>query len=436
MESATTEPSAPPDGGASPLPAAGERLGRLFQRVRARTSALTASLSAEDQMAQSDPETNPVKWHLAHTTWFCEALVLARHVQGYTFFDDAYRYLFDQVEPTGAHHFPAGRRGMLSRPSQAEVTRYREHVNAAVLRLLRLSDEADPPEAGRLVHLAILHELEHQETMLCDLKHLFWSLPGQPGYHAPPPPPARNATMLKWFGQEGGLLPLGAAGDPFAFDHEQPRHRHWLEPFAVAGRLSTCGEYLEFMEDGGYEDQALWLPDGWAAVQGHGWRAPSYWQRRHGEWQVLTLAGLQPLDEAEPVCHVGFYEADAFARWCGARLPTEAEWEAVAAGRPVEGNLLQSARLHPQPAGCQGDGPWQMFGDCWEWTSSPAAPYPRAAIEPAAAAGIRFGGGQIIVRGGSCATPAEYAAPTRRRSLPPQTRLAFTGIRLARDARG
>ncbi|HSK41675.1 MAG TPA: ergothioneine biosynthesis protein EgtB, partial [Arenibaculum sp.] len=398
-----------------------DRLIRRFQRARAGTTGLAASLSAEDQMAQSASETSPTKWHLAHTTWFFESCILARYLPGYTPYDDVYGFLFDQKGRRGACH-PANRRGMLSRPSQAEVARYREHVNAAMLHLLSMAAGKRLAEIEALVTLGIRHEHEHQEQLLADVKHLFWSLPQQPAFRAIDPAPVVNAIPQKWFAHAGGAVEIGAAGqDASALGHERPRHRDRIEPCRLAGRLVTCGEYLEFMEDGGYAKPSLWSEDGLAAVEAGGWRAPLYWHRLHGEWLVFTLGGMRPLLAAEPVCHVSFHEAEAFARWSGRRLPRENEWEPFAQGRMVDGNFLQSDHLHPQPTPCADSGPWQMFGDCWEWTASPAVAYPgfRPGHPAAAAHDARLGCNRMVARGGSCITPAEHVTATRRHLLRP-----------------
>jgi ergothioneine biosynthesis protein EgtB len=418
-------------------PAPCEKLVRRFQRLRARTNSLVSSLEPEDQMAQSGAGTDPVKWHLAHTTWFFEAHLLARHLPGYTPYDDVHAYLFDHADRAGGPRFPRERRGMLSRPTLSEVARYRDHVNAAVLRLLRSRSDAELAAITPLLSLCLQHELQHQETILTDLKHLFWSLPQQPCYQAPQPSPVTLAPAQKWFAHEGGLVETGAGeDDATAFSHERPRHRVWLEPFRLAGRLVTCGEYLEFMNDGGYDKPSLWAADGWAAMHKEGWRSPLYWQKRHGEWHVFTLSGLKPLDQSEPVCHVSFFEANAFSRWAGRRLPTEAEWELFAAGRPVEGNLMHSDRLHPAASPSAESGPWQLYGDCWEWTASPALSYPR--FKPGAAVFSAFnaqlGPSRMVLRGGSCLSPAEYLTAVRRQIQPAEDRLACTGIRLAEDA--
>ncbi|WP_236024751.1 ergothioneine biosynthesis protein EgtB [Arenibaculum pallidiluteum] len=413
-----------------------ERLMRLLQRVRARSTGLVAALSAEDKMIQSMPEASPVKWHLAHTTWLLEHLVLVGQCQGYTAFDDSYGYLFDGHQRRGGHHLSADQRGRLSRPSLDEVTRYRDHVNAAVVRLIRQVPGARLDAVERAVTIAVQHELRHQEHMLSDAKHALWSLPQQPALRDAPGGPSGNAMPQRWITQAGGLVEIGHEGPGFAFDDEGPRHRAWQDPYKFAGRLVTCGEYRDFVNDGGYEKPSLWLAEGWALAEREGWRAPLYWQKRHGEWAVFTLAGLRPLADAEPVCHVSFYEAAAFARWAGKRLPTGTEWELFAQDRPVEGNLLQNDRLHPVPASCAEEGPWQMFGDCWEWTVSSYAPYPRfkASHEGFAEWNGRFLSGLMVLRGGSCLTPAELMRPTFRQALAPQMRHCMTGIRLAQDA--
>lgn len=413
-----------------------EKLIRRFQRIRARTGALVSSLDAEDQMAQSGAGTSPVKWHLAHTTRFFEAHLLTRHLPGYMPYDDGHAYLFDHADRAAGPRFAEERRGMLSRPTQSEVARYRDHVNAAVLGLLRGRSDAETAKLEPLLTLCLQHELQHQEMILADIKHLFWSLPQQPGYQLPQPSAMALAPAQKWFAHEGGLVETGAAADEkAAFDHERPRHRTWVEPFRLAGRLVTCGEYLEFMNDGGYDKPSLWSGDGWTAMHKEGWRSPLYWHKRHGDWHVFTLSGTKPLDEAEPVCHVSFFEADAFARWAGRRLPTEAEWELFAAEHEVEGNLQQSGRLHPAPSPSAEHGPWQLFGDCWEWTASPAMPYPRfkPGGQASAAFNAQLGPSRMVLRGGSCATSAEYLQATRRHILPAGDRLAFAGIRLAEN---
>jgi ergothioneine biosynthesis protein EgtB len=418
-----------------------ERLIRHFQRVRARTPGLVASLTPEDQMIQSMPETRPSKWHLAHTTWFFETYVLARYVPGYTPLDERYGFLFGVHQRHSAGRQPRSHArpqpGLLSRPTQEEVRRYRDHVNAACLRVIRQIAEPDLPELTRLILVGLSHERRHQERILADIKHVFWSNPLLPEYHAPLPRMDGNAAVQKWFDHPGGLVEIGCSQTQsrFCMDGEAPRHKTYVHPFRLAGRPVTCGEYRDFMEEGGYDRPQYWLSDGWALVESQGWRSPLYWQKRHGDWHVFTLTGLRPMIDAEPVCHVSYYEADAFARWAGKRLPTEAEWELFGSEQFVEGNLVECDLLHPTISPCRGDGPWQMFGDTWEWTASAYLPYPgmQRARALSCEHDARHMGNQMVLRGGSCITPVDLVSATYRHFLPPAARWHVTGIRLAAD---
>src|SRR5690349_13529699 len=343
-----------------------------YAAVREATERLAAPLSPEDQAIQSMPDVSPTKWHRAHTTWFFETFLLSPHLPRYAPFNPKFGYLFNSYyEAVGPRH-PRPQRGLLSRPGCAEIAAYRRHVDAAMTRLLEGADAALAP----LVELGLHHEQQHQELILMDIKHVFSMNPLKPAYHAPAPREQRTAPSLSWIGFEGGLVEIGHDGTGFAFDNEGPRHKTWLEPFRLASRPVTCGEYLAFIEDGGYRRAGLWLSDGWAFVQAEGIEGPLYWERGDSGWEVFTLSGLRHLDPAEPLCHVSFYEADAFARWAGKRLPREAEWEvAASAADPMRGNFAGAMLHHPRPA-APGEGLQQLFGDVWEWTQSPYVPYP------------------------------------------------------------
>jgi ergothioneine biosynthesis protein EgtB len=414
----------------------GERdlLGRRFATVRAHTEALAAPLSAEDQTVQSMPDASPTKWHRAHTSWFFETFLLQPLLPGYDAFDSAYAYLFNSYyEAVGPRH-PRPERGLLSRPGIAEIARYRAHVDAAMARLIAALDEASWRRAAALVELGLQHEEQHQELLLMDIKHVLSLNPLQPAYGAPPRPKAA-APPLAWIEAAGGLRQIGHDGAGFAFDNEMPRHRFWLEPFRLASRLVTCGEYAAFIDDGGYRRAEFWLSDGWAAVQHHGWTGPLYWRLEDGAWSVFTLAGPRALDPAEPVVHVSFYEADAFARWSGKRLPREAEWEVAAAGVSLAGNFLENGLLHPAAAAAA-PGLQQMFGDAWEWTASPYVAYP-GYRPPDGAIGEyngKFMSNQMVLRGGAAVSPFGHLRSTYRNFFPPAARWAFGGIRLAEDA--
>jgi len=377
-----------------------------FLAVRGHTEDLASGLSPEDQTVQSMPDASPTKWHLAHTTWFFETFILRPHARRYEVFDPAYGYLFNSYyEAEGPRH-PRPQRGMLTRPGLGEIMAYRRHVTDTMAGMLASCDS----EIEALVELGLNHEQQHQELLLMDAKHLLSLNPMKPALAAGREMRRCRRADLRWHRFQGGLVEIGHQGDGFAFDNEGPRHRVWLEPFAVAARPVTCGEYLDFIEDGGYRRPELWLSAGWDCVRQRGWTAPLYWEEADGGWKVYTLAGLQPMDPGEPVCHVSGFEAAAFAKWAGKRLPREAEWETAAAG-------LSDAGL------------------VWEWTASPYIAYP-GYREPPGAIGEyngKFMANQMVLRGGCVATPPGHLRPTYRNFFPPDARWMYGGIRLAED---
>jgi ergothioneine biosynthesis protein EgtB len=410
-----------------------------FAAIRQESEGIAANLSPEDQAIQSMPDVSPTKWHLAHTSWFFETFILGPFDPAYRVFDPDFAYLFNSYyEAVGPRH-PRPNRGLLSRPTVDAVGAYRDHVTTGMLRLTREAGEEAWRQIAPLVELGLNHEQQHQELILMDIKHVFSVNPLLPAYQAPRPYalPAAPAA-LAWVEFAGGLEEIGHAGPGFAFDNEGPRHKVWLEPFRLACRPVTCGDYLEFVSDGGYHRPEFWLSDGWATVQQQNWQAPLYWRCENGAWRIFTLSGERRLEGAEPVCHVSFYEADAFARWAGKRLPTEAEWEVAAHAVPMTGNLADAGHFHPCPdtvtAECE-SALRQMIGDVWEWTASPYVPYPR--FRPVSGAIGEYNGkfmsNQMVLRGGAAVTPAGHIRTTYRNFFPPSARWAFSGLRLAED---
>jgi ergothioneine biosynthesis protein EgtB len=403
---------------------------RRYARVRARTEALAAPLSAEDAMVQSMPDASPAKWHLAHTTWFFEEFVLARLDAGHRWRDERWRVLFNSYyEAVGPRHArPA--RGVLSRPSLDEVRAWRAWVDDQVLTRLRGADEA----ALAVVLLGTHHEEQHQELLLTDVQHALSCNELQPAYRPAEARPSREAPPLRWVAFDERVVQLGHDGAGFAFDNETPRHRALVGAFRLASRLVTGAEYAAFVDDGGYARPDLWLSDGWAASQAGAWRGPLYWAGSGGG-TAFGLRGEQPIDPHAPVAHVSFYEADAYARWAGARLPTEQEWERAAQGGPVAGNFVESDLLAPAPAPSAAEGVQQLFGDVWEWTASAYLPYPR--FRPLEGALGEYNGkfmsGQMVLRGGSCFSPQDHLRASYRNFFPPGARWQMSGIRLARD---
>ena len=424
-------------------------LGDRYRAVRRVTEELAAPLSAEDCGVQSMPDASPTKWHLAHTSWFFETFILsAWSSSSYRIFHASFRSLFNSYyNGVGERHGRAVR-GLLSRPSLDEVRAYRRHVDEGMHQLI--DDDRARERGASLIALGLNHEQQHQELILTDIKHAFWMNPLRPAYAAPPPSPEQPAggavaVPLSWRERAAGTFELGSAvaaagsGESFAFDNESPRHSVLLRAHGLGSRLVTCGEYQAFIDDGGYRRPELWLSDGWDAVQSNAWSAPLYWERRGGQWWSLTFAGMHPVQSADPVAHVSYYEADAYARWADARLPTESEWEASAVAAPPVGerNLLESGWLRPSPAPIASatEGPAQLFGDVWEWTQSPYTPYPGFRSAPGAVGEYngKFMCNQMVLRGGSCLTPRSHIRATYRNFFGPATRWQMAGIRLARD---
>jgi ergothioneine biosynthesis protein EgtB len=408
-----------------------------FQETREFSEGLCAPLAVEDYVVQSMPDCSPTKWHLAHVSWFFETFLLKTNVAGYQSPDPDYVYLFNSYYNAVGDKYPRPRRGMISRPTVEDVYRYRAHVDEHVLDLLECCADADLGGVSPIVTLGINHEQQHQELILTDLKHMLSHNPLHPVYVERGRAAQSGTGALRWVSFSEGVYWIGHDGDSFAFDNEEPRHREFVHPFHIASRPATNADYLEFMHAGGYQQSDLWLSMGWATVQQEGWRAPLYWEERDGEWWEFTLSGFRPVDPEEPVAHISYFEADAFARWAGGRLPTEAEWEVAAEGVPIDGNFADSGRFHPHPAaGADGAVLSQVYGDVWEWTQSSYSPYPGFRTAPGALGEYngKFMCNQYVLRGGSCATPRSHIRPTYRNFFPPDARWQFSGLRLAKDA--
>jgi ergothioneine biosynthesis protein EgtB len=415
----------------TPLEAAVER----YCRVRHLSEQICGPLATEDYVVQTMDDVSPPKWNLAHTTWFFETFLLKGFLPDYQEFHPRFNYLFNSYyEAIGERH-PRPRRGLLSRPTVEDVYRYREHVDRCMAELFGQAGEETWPRLEPLLALGLNHEQQHQELMITDLKHILAANPLRPVYRERGAGPG-EPTGLDWFDYPGGVAEIGFHGAGFSFDNERPRHKIYLEDFRLASRLVTNGEFLEFMEAGGYRQPKYWLSEGWATVLAQGWDRPLYWEKENGRWWNMTLSGFRPVEEHEPVCHVSYFEADAYARWRGKRLPTEGEWETAAAGLSVDGNFLDRGTFHPLAATKEpGGSPRQVYGDVWEWTQSQYTPYP--GFEPEEGAIGEYNGkfmcNQFVLRGGSCATPADHMRPSYRNFFPPQARWQFTGIRLAEN---
>lgn len=405
-------------------------LAARYRVTRARTEKLCAPLEPDDYQLQSMPDCSPPKWHLAHTAWFFETFILAPRAPGYRPFHPQFCYLFNSYYEAVGDRWPRPSRGLLSRPTIAEVYAYRRAIDEGMLALLESAPHRPIAELVPVVELGLNHEEQHQELLLTDLKHAFGLNPLRPQYAPPGEGSRADATPTDWEFHSAGVRWVGHGGAGFAFDNEGPRHRVFVPAFTFASRPVNNGEYLRFVEDGGYDRPELWLSDGWAARQSAGWSAPHYWQRDGSGFALFTLRGMRTLDAAEPVCHLSYYEADAYARWAGARLPTEFEWEAAAGPREVRGNFLDSGGFHPVNSGNS------YYGDVWVWTASPYVSYP--GYRPAAGALGEYNGkfmcNQMVLRGGSCVTPVGHVRQTYRNFFPPDARWQFSGLRLAKDA--
>ncbi len=408
-------------------------LAERYREVRDATVTLCVPLETEDYVVSSMEDVSPTKWHLAHTSWFFETFVLAPFMPSYVARHPRYAFLFNSYYVQAGERHCRAQRGLVTRPTVAEVFAYRAYVDEALLSLcVSIADDPAHP-AWRVIELGLHHEQQHQELLVTDIKHVFWTNPMRPAYRgAPVESPA--PVSQEWVGVSEGVYETGHAGNDFAFDNESPRHRTYVQPTQLATRLVTNAEYVQFIADGGYRQPALWLSAGWSTVQQAGWRAPLYWEQHDGAWHEFTLSGNAPVVSTAPVTHVSYFEADAFARWAGFRLPMEAEWEIAARAHPLDGRFVEHGGMHPS-ADSRG-GMQQLFGDTWQWTQSPYVAYP--GFRPSAGAIGEYNGkfmcDQWVLRGASCATPRSHARHTYRNFFPSDARWQFSGIRLAADA--
>jgi ergothioneine biosynthesis protein EgtB len=431
-------PTAPPRSSAAASRA--EDLLARFHQVRKFTTLLCEGLAPEDCVVQSMPEVSPTKWHLAHTTWFFEAFILKKWITGYSPAVPEYAYLFNSYYNAAGDMHRRDLRGLISRPTVDETKRYRASIDSHIDDLLADAGEKELAELEPLITLGIHHEQQHQELLITDIKHVFAQNPLHPVYRERKVDPRADkigTNPAHFIEFDAAIVDVGHDGSSFCYDNEGPRHRALVPEFSLANRLVTNAEYLEFMEDNGYARSELWLSLGWTTLNEQRWSAPLYWEKRDGEWWNFTLSGFRPIDRSEPVTHISYFEADAFANWANARLPTEFEWERAATKVGIDGNFIETERFHPKPltASPQGQGLQQMFGEVWEWTRSAYSPYPGYRAAPGALGEYngKFMCNQYVLRGGSCATSRTHIRKTYRNFFQPDKRWQFTGIRLAHD---
>ncbi len=421
-------------------PRAPDTLLERYSAVRRMTEQLCEPLQTEDYVVQSMEDVSPTKWHIAHTSWFFETFILSETSPYYRSLDDTYAYLFNSYYVAVGQRHCRPKRGLLSRPTVEDVYNYRSHVDEHMVSFLRGLDGEQLEQWGDIVELGLNHEQQHQELMLTDIKHNFSTNPLHPAYKHRKSLQPDSATPMKWVPFPEGVRSIGYTGDDFCFDNETPRHRVFLEPFLLASRPVVNAEFIEFIEDGGYRRPELWLSAGWDAVEREEWDSPLYWQREGKEWKVVTLYGFEAVEPSEPTCHISYYEADAYARWAGARLPTEAEWETAAVNEPIEGNFAESGLFHPVSITEDDNGEriTRMYGDVWEWTQSHYSPYP--GYSPLAGSIGEYNGkfmaNQFVLRGGSCATPVSHIRLTYRNFFHADSSWQFTGFRLAKTGTG
>jgi len=412
-----------------------ENLLSRYKAVRNFSLEICKPLITEDFVIQSMPDVSPTKWHLSHTSWFFETFVLKEASGNYKSLHPRYAYLFNSYYIQAGDRFERPKRGLLSRPSVEEVFQYRDYIDQKMISFFESSNEETFKKLSQVVEIGLHHEQQHQELMLTDIKHVFSINPLHPVYVEKEDKNIERIPSVKWISFEEGIYKIGNNGKEFSYDNETPQHNEYVESFSLASRLITNGEYIKFVEDGGYDRAELWLSDGAAAVAKERWIAPLYWEKIDGDWWNFKLTGFKKVNLNEPVCHVSFYEADAFARWAGARLPTEAEWEAAVSDLDINGNFVENKNFHPVPVLEESNGPEQMYGNVWEWTRSSYSPYPGYKTLPGALGEYngKFMSNQMVLRGGSCATSKTHIRKTYRNFFPPNARWQFMGIRLAKD---
>ena len=406
-----------------------------FKVIRSFSLEICKPLVTEDYVIQSMPDVSPTKWHLSHTSWFFETFVLKEALKNYKSLHPQYAYLFNSYYIQAGERFERPKRGLLSRPSVKEVYHFREYIDENMIGFLENSSDETFKKFAPVIEIGLHHEQQHQELMLTDIKHVFSINPLYPVYNDTEDKKGENLSAIKWIPFEEGVYAIGYDGKGFSYDNESPRHKEYIEPFSLASRLITNGEYIKFIEDSVYKKPELWLSDGAATVSSANWEAPLYWKKIDGEWWNFKLTGFKKVNPDEPVCHISFYEADAFARWTGARLPTEAEWEVAALNLNIKGNFVENRNFHPVPVEKENNELKQMYGDVWEWTRSSYSPYPGYKTLPGALGEYngKFMSGQMVLRGGSCATSQTHIRRSYRNFFPPNARWQFMGIRLAKD---